>query len=132
MLRTDPGRSVTEGARLGSPSVAAEAVERGKQVAHDVAEQATQTARESGREHAHGMAQDARQAGEQARKGLQRRLSDPGPRLTPRRAAARRCADGRMAAPLGPSPTPQPEPIARARPHTGSTPTQWPTTSSSR
>jgi ElaB/YqjD/DUF883 family membrane-anchored ribosome-binding protein len=44
-----------------------QAVERGKQVAQDVAEQATQTAKESGREHAQGVADDARQAAQDTR-----------------------------------------------------------------
>jgi gas vesicle protein len=44
-----------------------QALDRGKQVAQDVAEQATETAKESGREHAQGVAEDARQAAQDTR-----------------------------------------------------------------
>jgi ElaB/YqjD/DUF883 family membrane-anchored ribosome-binding protein len=44
-----------------------QAVERGKQVASDVASSAAETAKESGKEHAQGVADDARQAAQETR-----------------------------------------------------------------
>ena len=44
-----------------------QALDRGKQVAQDVAEQAKETAKESGREQAQGVAEDARQAAQDTR-----------------------------------------------------------------
>jgi ElaB/YqjD/DUF883 family membrane-anchored ribosome-binding protein len=44
-----------------------QALDHGKQVAQDVAEQASQTAKESGREHAQGAAEDAKQAAQETR-----------------------------------------------------------------
>ena len=44
-----------------------QALDRGKQVAQDVADQAKETAKESGREHAQGAADDARQAAQDTR-----------------------------------------------------------------